>query len=155
VAKTPSERTRAWRKRHPAKYAALSRQNNERYVAKHGVSKGTKFYRELSRKNPALRLWKSAAYRARKTGLPFDITVEDILVPSHCPVFGVKLVAEIGDQGHRGPTLYSPSLDRHDPSLGYVKGNVVVMSHRANLLKSNASIEELEAVLAYLRAAKK
>ena len=40
---------------------------------------------------------------------------------------------------------YSPSLDRIDPNKGYVKGNVQVISRLANIMKSNASPEELRA----------
>ena len=44
-----------------------------------------------------------------------------------------------------------PSLDRIDGAKGYVKGNVRVISHRANMLKNDATIEELELVLKDLR----
>lgn len=44
-----------------------------------------------------------------------------------------------------------PSVDRIIPELGYTKGNVRVISNRANLLKNNASIEEIELVLEDLR----
>lgn len=40
----------------------------------------------------------------------------------------------------------SPSLDKIVPELGYVKGNIVVVSLRANQIKSDATIEELQAV---------
>lgn len=42
-----------------------------------------------------------------------------------------------------------PSLDRVVPSLGYVKGNVRVISFRANRIKSDATADELRAVLSY------
>lgn len=51
-----------------------------------------------------------------------------------------------------GPAPDSPSLDRVIPELGYVPGNVIVISWRANNLKRDATIEELEAVIAYMRA---
>lgn len=45
----------------------------------------------------------------------------------------------------------SPTLDRHDTAKGYVMGNIRVICHRCNRLKSDATIEELEAILAYMR----
>lgn len=47
-------------------------------------------------------------------------------------------------------TMYAPSLDRRAPEKGYVKGNVTVMSRRANTLKLNASSEELRAIAAWV-----
>jgi hypothetical protein len=38
----------------------------------------------------------------------------------------------------------SYSLDRIDSNKGYVKGNVWVISRRANVIKNNATLEELE-----------
>lgn len=91
---------------------------------------------------------KSARKRAIAKNLPFDIDTEYIrsITPSHCPVFGTKLEWSIrrGDAGHSLPN--SPSLDRIDPSKGYVKGNVWIISHKANTIKSNASHEELKLV---------
>lgn len=46
--------------------------------------------------------------------------------------------------------MVSPSLDRLDSSKGYVKGNVRVISKRANQLKNNATVEEMRMVLADL-----
>jgi hypothetical protein len=45
----------------------------------------------------------------------------------------------------------SPSLDRIDTSKGYVKGNVWVISWRANKLKSDATLAELESIVLALR----
>jgi hypothetical protein len=49
----------------------------------------------------------------------------------------------------------TPSLDKIIPSLGYVKGNVAVISWKANVMKSNLSIDMLESILSYIKKYKK
>lgn len=88
----------------------------------------------------------AAKARAKKANVPFDLTEKDIIVPTYCPVFGVKLERSLGSRGG-GPC--SPSLDRIVPSLGYVPGNIVVVSLRANRAKSDLSAEELAALAAF------
>lgn len=100
-------------------------------------------YRES---NPELTLLQHAKKRAREKGIECSLTLQDITIPKVCPVLGIPLF--IGT-GKFGPN--SPSLDRKDPEKGYVPGNVLVMSFRANLLKNNASVEELEKVVSWLR----
>lgn len=90
-----------------------------------------------------------AKYRAKSIGVAFDIKAEDLELPTFCPVLGIPLVF---NHGARGYFPDSPSLDRINPSLGYTKGNVRVISARANLLKNDASIDELTKVLEDLRA---
>ena len=87
-------------------------------------------------------------HRAKRNGTPFDITFEDIQVPEICPVLGLSIKNGVGTGRWQD---CSPSLDRIKPELGYVKGNIRVISARANLLKSNATVEELEKVLEDLR----
>ena len=53
-----------------------------------------------------------------------------------CPYSGLKMTLK---HGH----MNSASLDRIDSTKGYIKGNVQVISMKANTMKSNASIEEL------------
>lgn len=96
--------------------------------------------------NPEKRLWQQAKYRARRTGLEFDLTVEDIKIPIVCPVFGAPLYRHDGARANN-----SPSLDRIDNSKGYVKDNVWVISWRANRIKWNVSLEELEALVEAIR----
>lgn len=84
------------------------------------------------------RLVREAKYRAQKKDLDFDITYKDLSIPYYCPVLQI----ELNKQGVKvGPN--SPSLDRIDPTQGYIKGNVQVISHLANTMKSNASPEQL------------
>lgn len=79
-----------------------------------------------------------ARARALKAGIPFNITVDDIVIPATCPVLGVPLfIGTVKDK------MNSPSIDRIKPALGYVRGNVRVISNRANTLKSNATPIEL------------
>jgi len=83
-------------------------------------------------------LWYAARSRAKEKNLPFDIDVSDIVIPDFCPALGIPIQrdAEITMDG-------SPTLDRIIPELGYTKGNIAVISHRANQIKSNATEKEL------------
>lgn len=74
-------------------------------------------------------LWNQARQRSKKSGLEFNIEISDVIIPTHCPYLKVPIV--------------SPSLDRIDNSKGYIKGNVEVISLKANRMKSNATFKEL------------
>ena len=104
-------------------------------------------YRKARRTDIESALVLQAKGRAKRRGLEFDLLPSDISVPETCPVLGISLA--VNDR-KCGPN--SPSLDRIDPLLGYVRGNVAVISHKANTIKSNATLAELEAVLKFCRA---
>lgn len=87
----------------------------------------------------------NARVRARRAGVPFTITVDDIVIPTHCPILGIPLFQKKG----KGGGDHSPSLDRVRPHEGYVPGNVIVISNRANRLKSDASIRELRDIASF------
>jgi hypothetical protein len=91
------------------------------------------------------RLLQAAKKRAESQNLAFEITRDDLLLPEKCPVFGTPLV--VGDRRCTGD---SPSVDRVVPELGYVPGNVRIISLRANRLKSNGTEEELRALVRYM-----
>lgn len=92
----------------------------------------------------AKRMLSRVKSRAKRLGILFDLSLLDIDIPTYCPVLGILLVLH---QGKRGYWPDSPSLDRMKPKFGYVRGNVRVISARANLLKNNATVTELELVL--------
>ena len=73
--------------------------------------------------------------RSTENKLEFNLTEEDIIIPNACPVLHVPF-----DNTHD----YAPSVDRIDPSKGYIKGNIQIMSNKANRMKSNATQEELK-----------
>lgn len=83
-----------------------------------------------------------ARLRAKARVLEFDLTLEDIVVPEVCPILGISLFRE--KVRGREKTSNSPSLDRKDPTKGYIKDNVWVISWRANRIKSNATLDELK-----------
>jgi len=85
--------------------------------------------------------------KAKKRALDFDITFQDLLpVPECCPVLGIPLAYNAGRRNEN-----SVSIDRLDNKKGYVKGNIKIMSWRANNIKSNATFEEIEKVYNFLR----
>lgn len=120
------EKVRRWRKRHLV-------QCREKQAA---------YYK----KNPTIYLLNACRDRCRKKGLVCNLTKEDIAIPTHCPVLGIPLF-----HGNRAFLDNSPSLDRMIPELGYVRGNVNVISFRANRIKHNATLDEVERVADYMR----
>jgi len=92
-------------------------------------------------------LWRGAKARAKQLGLPFDLSLDDVRVPDLCPILGIPLAVNVG--GKAG-CPNSPSLDRVIPSRGYIQGNVRVISHRANTLKNDGTLEEFRAILRYM-----
>lgn len=83
-----------------------------------------------------------------KEGVPFDMTVDDLApYPLTCPVLGTPINWMSTGVSRED----SPSIDRMVPDKGYVRGNVRVISNKANRLKSNASLDELDAIVRYMK----
>lgn len=74
--------------------------------------------------------------RAIRKKLDFDLELEDIIIPELCPVFKAPIKV--------------PSIDRIDSLRGYTKDNIRIIENRANMLKNNATIEEIRLILADL-----
>lgn len=103
-------------------------------------AKGAAVRRNTSPRSLEYHLYHSSKQRAKRNGLPFNLELSDITIPAVCPILGIELV-----KGNGGVHNASPTLDKVVPELGYVKGNVQVVSHLANTMKSNASAEHLQA----------
>lgn len=103
-------------------------------------------YAERKAADPRQQMLASARHRAKRDGYVCTISKEDIVVPELCPVLGLPLRPSLLEKSDS-----SPSLDKLIPELGYVPGNVRVISWRANRLKSDASLAELEALVAYMK----
>lgn len=85
----------------------------------------------------------------KKKDLPFDLSGDFLekIWTEKCPVFKKKFVR------HDKKDPFCPALDRLDPLLGYVKGNVVWISSRANRIKYDATLEELKKVVCWFEGA--
>lgn len=143
---TQAERSRRYRRRHAerlrpkwrveAKTYRESVANDPNYREKRRIY--TKAYRAENRER---RMLSDAKARASKGGFPCTIELHDIFIPDSCPLLNVPFQ-------RKGP--YAPSLDKLIPALGYVPGNVLVVSYRANAIKHNATLEELQKLTANL-----
>lgn len=114
-----------------------------RKVLKHGMT-GSRF---LHGQSPEYGLWARAKLRAKHKGLKFDLEPKDIQIPDVCPLLGIKLKVGKGKLAD-----HSPSLDRKKLNQGYVRGNVWVISNKANSIKRNASLQELKMLVTNLEA---
>lgn len=127
-------------------YHATKERTRERLRAIELAAPGTLAARRRhhAAKNPERCLWNSAKQTAKRKNLPFNIEVSDIVIPERCPVFGFPLERNTGKAADT-----SPSIDKIIPALGYVKGNITIVSWRANRFKSNATVTELQQLAAF------
>ena len=89
---------------------------------------------------------------AKKRGIQFDLTVSDLCdmsFPITCPVFGFPLAFNNGKQQDN-----SYSVDRIDNTKGYQKDNIVIVSYKANKLKSTATINEMQQLIEFYQSYK-
>lgn len=102
--------------------------------------------RQEYQNNVIYELYYGAKKRAKMKNIPFTIEEKDVTIPEVCPVLGIPISFDSSNM--------RPSLDRITNELGYVKGNVAVISKRANRIKSDASIDEVEKILSYMKGQK-
>lgn len=80
--------------------------------------------------------------RAKKLGVPFNLSTEYAIsiVVDICPALEIKLAWT----ERKGRQPNSPSLDKIIPELGYVEGNVMWLSNKANTMKNDATKDQLK-----------
>lgn len=83
-------------------------------------------------------LFRRTKYRATRDKIKFNLKEEDIVLPDVCPIFGTEFIY--------GDYQKTYSIDRIIPELGYTKGNIIIVSNKANMIKNNASPDEIIAV---------
>jgi hypothetical protein len=99
--------------------------------------------------SPETYLWYVAKWRAKARQLDFDITPEDIIIPTHCPLLGTPLTVLL--KRGKGASLNKASLDRIDNTKGYIKGNIRVVSMKANYMKNAITLEFAENLVKYMK----
>jgi len=99
--------------------------------------------------NKMLGMWYGAESRAKSYGREFNISLDDVIerYVEICPILGIPI-----EWNNTGTFCHgSPSLDRVDNTKGYIKGNIQIISHRANALKKDYLLCEWEKVCAYMQ----
>ena len=113
-----------------------------KHYQKTHLEQAKEYYRAYRARYPERGLHRAAKNRAKQRGLAFDLEFSDIQIPPTCPILGIPILVYAG-HGNPGGRMDSPSLDRIDPLKGYIKGNIQVISHKANSMKFNATKDEL------------
>lgn len=107
-------------------------------------------YREQSRRwketNRERHLLMRTKNRAKLKELDFNLELSDIIIPEFCPILGIKLEFNKGKVKDN-----SPSIDRTDSEKGYIKGNVIIISYRANVIKNCGTSTEHEKIAKWMR----
>jgi hypothetical protein len=144
-------RQRQWNEdnRYSAKHYAA---NHERYVemAQHWRNDHRDHARRLGRTEGAklISTLNQMKRRAVEKGIEFTLTKADLIIPDVCPVLGLPLERGGGGPGRKLDN--SPSFDRVDNTKGYTIDNVRVISWRANRLKADATLQEVQAIARYM-----
>lgn len=100
------------------------------------------YQRQRRAANPKAAMLERAKERATRAGLEFSLALDDIEVPDLCPVLAIPIIVGGSRSGS------SPSLDRILPNGGYTADNVRVISSRANSMKGDRTLPDLEAMAA-------
>ena len=132
---------REWNSRNPEKVKSAKQQ-----WQKANPEKANLINQQWRKKNPARWILTRARGNAKRKNLKFNLTIEDISpLPEKCPVLGIKLRQAQTPQDPNGW-----SIDRVNNKKGYVKGNIAIISLRANKLKSDGSLKEFKALINWL-----
>lgn len=91
-------------------------------------------------------LLRTSLHRAKVKGLEHTLKLKDIEIPPVCPVLGIPILYQ---KTGGLPSHNSPSIDRINNARGYTKDNIVIVSRRANVLKNDASVEELKKIVIF------
>jgi len=95
------------------------------------------------------RLLQHLKQSAKRRGLDFNLTegyLSELSFPLTCPILNVPL-----EYGKRGYDEFKPSVDRIDSNLGYIRGNIQILSIKANRSKNNLSEAELKKFALYYK----
>jgi len=118
----------------------VERYHSDPEFREHRLNTGKKTYNKRKIEYPEKMILQSAKARAKEKNWDFNLDESDIIFPVYCPILGIELVrGGVGIQ-----TFNSPSIDRIDSKKGYIKGNVRIISLRANMMKNDASSLELQ-----------
>jgi hypothetical protein len=132
---------REYRNKYRNENVEQERKSRRDYYERHKQRLTEKHKRDY-RENPERYILARTKDRAKKKGIDFNLTIDDIIVPKQCPVFKVDL--RVGDLD------WCPSIDRIDPTKGYTKGNIQIISMKANRMKNDATATEIKQLYEFM-----
>lgn len=83
---------------------------------------------------------------AVRSGKEWSVDFGELVFPEYCPILGIKL-----DYFSEKMKEDSVSFDRIDSSKGYISGNVLVVSWRANRIKNDGTAEEHKKIYEFMQ----
>lgn len=89
-------------------------------------------------------IYKNLKASAKRRNILFSLTLTDLnnlTFPLTCPILGIPIRHNMGKAQDD-----SISIDRIDSSKGYEIDNIIVISWKANRLKNNATVEEMQKI---------
>lgn len=109
---------------------------------------GRKRYHDTKRTEWARHAVTRLRYKAKKRGLEFNLTVKylESIIVDVCPILNLVLIYVAEGELNEA----SATIDRIDNSKGYIQGNVRIICHRANTMKSDADVETVKKLLEYM-----
>ena len=104
--------------------------------------------RKPEKEKHIVRALQGARYRAKRDNVAYNLNKEYLLsiAPDECPIFHTPFIWGSSGMGVGKTKHEAPTLDRIIPELGYIEGNVAFISHRANRLKDNGTMQEHYAI---------
>lgn len=132
---TQTERQREWRKNNPEKFEAQKKRWRANRKGKDRSHQwlhleGESFYDWLRKR------WSQIRSDKKAKGREFNIIPDDLELPELCPILNIPI-----DYSGKDPNC-KWTMDCLVPSKGYTKGNVHIISNRANRIKNDGTIEE-------------
>jgi hypothetical protein len=106
--------------------------------------------RDRYQSDPRVKMLSTARQRAKKIGIKFDLVLDDIKIPAFCPLLGIPLSLGNGVMADS-----SPSLDRIRNNVGYIRGNVIIISWAANRCKGRLQADDILKLAKNLKALEK
>lgn len=99
------------------------------------------YSRNLRIRDPIKILYNNRKNDAKTRDIEFTITRDDLVIPEVCPVLKTKFIRK---------TSSAASVGRIDPTKGYIPGNVQIISRKANVMKNNATPDELRSFASWV-----
>jgi len=96
-----------------------------------------KYFKQRKHIDPVSHILFRCRNSASVRKIEFNLEKSDIIIPEYCPLLGLKLQYD-------ADYWNTPSIDRIDSSKGYVKGNIWIISRKANTMKQDVSIDKLK-----------